>query len=623
MRKTNRYTELEAARAARRAHRAQLTQDAQGAVKRLANSTPGMVIQEAAPLLFQAMCRREGIKVFFTESPCTDGKSIWLGPIDLTSPLASVYVYGHGCHERNHVVYTDFRVSRRVPRGILKRLYNIFEDIRIDSLGSEDYEGYLLWRAALFDAYDKAKLAFWNQVLEKDAAAALEAWLYLSLEVQELEFTQYVHRLVPLREKAVRVFGEALFDKIGDMVLKAYPLANSEASYQLAKKVGELIHRWGKEKTAEFEKLDLVLHRGERDIGEYDAWSNPSSAENALRMARGAAIAQGSLFSMDGEPTRAASVVPYLEGYSEAREAAETYRQFLEADRAGVQEKCETEFRALLTPENLHDMPESISNASLTPISIRDYDGVSMTPDILKEREAEFLHFWRGSGALSRAFQASLEARVRVLDTTDATGWELDDTHLWEVSLKEDRLFQKERVIQDKDTAVEVLLDSSGSMIGQTFSMAKVVALRLFEALNAQRRTRAALALFPGPTCRGVGLVGRAGERTASVLTRIAGIPSRGPTPMIPALYWAASRLVTQTASRKVIFVITDGTFREEPVSEMIAACESLGITTVMLGIGPNSTPKGKIQGKVVSVADLPRECTKVLKVLQATLNAP
>ena len=69
--------------------------------------------------------------------------------------------------------------------------------------------------------------------------------------------------------------------------------------------------------------------------------------------------------------------------------------------------------------------------------------------------------------------------------------------------------------------------------------------------------------------------------------------------------------------------MITDGTFREEPVSEMIAACESLGITTVMLGIGPNSTPQGRIQGKVVSVADLPRECTKVLKALQATLNAP
>lgn len=119
------------------------------------------MIQEAAPLLFQVMCRREGIKVLFTEAPRTDGRTIWLGPIDLTSALAPVYVYGHGCHERNHVVYTDFRVVKLATTGAVRRIFNIFEDIRIDKLGSADYEGYLLWRAALFDAYEKTKLVAW------------------------------------------------------------------------------------------------------------------------------------------------------------------------------------------------------------------------------------------------------------------------------------------------------------------------------------------------------------------------------------------------------------------------------------------------------------------------------
>lgn len=617
MRKTNRYTELEAARAARIAQRAQLTQDAQRAVTRLASDTLGKVIQEAAPLLFQVMCRREGIKVLFTEAPRTDGRTIWLGPIDLTSALAPVYVYGHGCHERNHVVYTDFRVVKLATTGAVRRIFNIFEDIRIDKLGSADYEGYLLWRAALFDAYEKTKLVAWAQLEALKPAQALEVWLYLALVVQELGFIQYEYLLAPLREKAAKVFGKELLEVVADKVFKAFPLADTQAALLLAKDVVEFVRHRGKEASAKFAKLDRALH-GESGESRSDSMRSKTPDSDW-----GSSGLQGSLFSLEGEPTRAASVVTYLEGYSEARDAEEAFQSFLSVDRAGIQEEYETGFRALLTPENLHDMPESIASATPPPISVSDYEGVSMTPAILKEREAEFLHFWKGSGTLSRAFQASLEARVAVRDSVDATGWELDDTHLWEVSLKEDRLFQKERLIRDKDTAVEVLLDSSGSMIGQTFSMAKVVALRLFEAFNAQRRTRAALALFPGPTCRGVGLVGRAGECTSSVLPRIAGIPSRGPTPMIPALYWAATRLVTQTASRKVIFVITDGTFREEPVSEMIAACESLGITTVMLGIGPNSTPQGRIQGKVVSVADLPRECTKVLKALQATLNAP
>ncbi len=38
----------------------------------------------------------------------TNGRVIWLGPIDLGLKLASIYVYGHGCHERHHVMYTNF-----------------------------------------------------------------------------------------------------------------------------------------------------------------------------------------------------------------------------------------------------------------------------------------------------------------------------------------------------------------------------------------------------------------------------------------------------------------------------------------------------------------------------------
>ncbi len=94
-------------------------------------------------------CRREGIRVYFTHAPMTDGQGIWLGSMDLTSPLASVFVYGHGCHERHHVVYTDFKALTNLDDRALHGLANVFEDIRIDRLGSKDYEGYLLWRRAL------------------------------------------------------------------------------------------------------------------------------------------------------------------------------------------------------------------------------------------------------------------------------------------------------------------------------------------------------------------------------------------------------------------------------------------------------------------------------------------
>ena len=616
MRTKNRLSRLEEAREARRQERRLMTQGAQEAVKRLTHETPGLVIQEAAPLLFQAMCRREGITVLFTECPRTDGKTIWLGPIDLTSSLAPVFVYGHGCHERHHVVYTDFSVVTQVQAGPVQRFFNIFEDIRIDRLGSEDYAGYLLWRSALFDAYEETGLAPWSHLTEMNAAVALEVWLYASLEVSQLGFDQLRSRVAELRDKARSAFGEALLSTLERDVTAAFPLDSTGASLKLAKRVVAAVDAWAKQAEATFAALDRQIH-GEAGQGSHQGAEGRCSVGDPAPLWDG----QGSLFALDGEPTRAASVVTYLPGYSEALAAHEAYQHFSATDRPSAFVACDEHFRALLMPETVQDIPEAMSTISPDPISKADYEGFTMTEELVRERESDFMRFWQGSSALSRAFQASLEARVRVPDLVDRQGWEVDDTILWQVAYKEERLFLRDRVTRDKDTAVEVLLDSSGSMVGQLFSMAKVVALRLFEALNAQRRTRASLALFPGPACRGIGLVGRSGERTAAVIPRLASIPSRGPTPMIPALFWAASRLVAQEASRKVIFVITDGAFRE-PVAEMITACESLGITTVMLGIGESSTPQGRHFAKVATMAELPQATVNLLKALQADLNA-
>ena len=72
----------------------------------------GRVLREAAPLVLSAACRKEGLSVRFTSRPATDGKTVWLGPIDFGNPLAPVFVYGHGLHERGHVVHSDFSLLR-------------------------------------------------------------------------------------------------------------------------------------------------------------------------------------------------------------------------------------------------------------------------------------------------------------------------------------------------------------------------------------------------------------------------------------------------------------------------------------------------------------------------------
>lgn len=122
------------------------------ALEILRTEASGLVIEAAAPLVFQGLCRRDNIRVEFTQTPMTNGRVIWLGPIDLGHKLASIYVYGHGCHERHHVMYTNFAAMRGIGDPGVRDLANVFEDIRVDKLGAADYEGYLLWRLVLFKA---------------------------------------------------------------------------------------------------------------------------------------------------------------------------------------------------------------------------------------------------------------------------------------------------------------------------------------------------------------------------------------------------------------------------------------------------------------------------------------
>ena len=50
------------------------------ALEILRTEASGLVIEAAAPLVFQGLCRRDNIRVEFTQTPMTNGRVIWLVP---------------------------------------------------------------------------------------------------------------------------------------------------------------------------------------------------------------------------------------------------------------------------------------------------------------------------------------------------------------------------------------------------------------------------------------------------------------------------------------------------------------------------------------------------------------
>lgn len=79
------------------------------------------------------------IKVVFAGTPCTDGKTVYLGEPLLQSQDALDAYLSHGTHEIHHVLYSDF--DEVASLGGLHSLVNALEDVRIDAIGYKKISG--------------------------------------------------------------------------------------------------------------------------------------------------------------------------------------------------------------------------------------------------------------------------------------------------------------------------------------------------------------------------------------------------------------------------------------------------------------------------------------------------
>lgn len=571
---------------------------AAASLKTLAASlSRGETLAGAAPLVFQGMCRREGIRVLFTESPKTDGRTIWLGSIDLTNPLAATFVYGHGCHERHHVVYTDFSVIEREPSGPVRELTNVFEDIRVDRLGQEDYAGYLLWRNALFKAYESIGSAPWQKPEKLTPPRLLLTALLLREEVKKLGLTMLEgasRRLVAELEKA---FGEETSDAIFRLIDERGVLQSTADAHRLAQDVMALLKRQGEKAAA----LLTVCNEGDEAF---------ARIEPPLPAFTG----QGALFDAGGDVTpegRPKLVRPGLE------------KALREAENFGSLE-CTPLWLAFTSPETqLSSMMVSSLSAGADLQAKNSPEGFAVPQDYIgytkesaRDARNRFRKAWKKSASLREVFVTALRHPLAAPAGRTAVGFDLDDTALAGLLTGNDAVFMRHIPQRGRDVAVEILIDSSGSMEGEAMAAAKAAGLRLLEALRFTPGFRAAAALFPGATMKGVTPIADWHATVKDAIRRTDYVSGYGGTPIQQALFWGGAELDARSETKKAVFVVTDGRFAESVVTDVMAALRERGIAVVMIGIGDYSTPVGDITVKVEKIEALPQAMAKALREL-------
>ena len=488
------------------------------ALEILRTEASGLVIEAAAPLVFQGLCRRDNIRVEFTQTPMTNGRVIWLGPIDLGHKLASIYVYGHGCHERHHVMYTNFAAMKGIGDPGVRDLANVFEDIRVDKLGAADYEGYLLWRLVLFKAHESTGTAGWSNPNDLEPAHLFAMMLLTTLEFEVLGIDMFEEISANLRGECDRLFGPRPMARVLKIVRAAFPLDSTEAAVELAHKVMRCIRA---EKNKALKAVEEAAGEGSTDNFEF-------------RQGEG----QSLLFDDDGAVTPEGDprlMHPELEAINRnARCLSVISDQRQWPDR----EPEEESFRKLIGNGESGNGDPNFASPERHFANDREYP--TLQPEKAAMNRRLFYRALASSASLRRLLQSALIHPQSNPDRLDERGEELDGDALALASTGETAVFRRELVRPGREAVVEIVLDASGSMEGEAITLAKVACIRLLEALRAVTGVKASLTIFPGPNRRSVTCAADFNTPVSRALKHVDFLPGFGATPILQALFHSA-----------------------------------------------------------------------------------
>lgn len=579
-------------------------------------------IRLSALLVLPALCRKDGVKVHFSGVPRTDGKNIWLGPIDLSHPAAPVYVFGHGIHERCHVVYSDYQSLHGLDT--IERLFtNIFEDVRVDALGESDCRGYHLWRQALIALLVKNdQCALLANRIGYSEADLLCGWVHAELIDRILKITLPEGVLEKLRRAAKEKFGEDFCVEALGIILGKMPLKSTDDAVALAKdfveflrNVAELEDRCRRQYLAAERKRVKV-----REAKEAARAQNPLSQAYAARLGAEALQAPGTSNasktqetlktpklakrkSKKAEEITATPLSPYpariLVGKEDAwrnvisplddSPAMERVAEILSVRAGSVPdpEAVEDAFKTLMTWGPLRTADSGI----LTQGACSGYNGTRQQEKFIEAFDEAYANLTAFSFALEDVLKRKIPMEVGGF----AQGYDVDDTYIDRAVTGDERVFYAPTKETARACAIEILVDVSGSLGETSGGFLRAVAARLEMALRRVPNVKCRTAVFPNDEGRVPALVSNwdASSETTYRLLRL--LPSQGPTPISTSLFWGLETLADRPEPTKLLIVLTDGVFDAGEFRGQIDALHMAGIETATVVLWDPGAPEAHI----------------------------
>jgi cobaltochelatase CobT len=227
------------------------------------------------------------------------------------------------------------------------------------------------------------------------------------------------------------------------------------------------------------------------------------------------------------------------------------------------------------------------------------------------------------TNALRHRLGGLLQAETLCRRYPALTGRRLDTRRLGRMEGGEARLFLREMAGFQTDTAVQILLDRSGSMgasrgrewagTPRPIEVARAACYATALALQPVPGIAVAAAAFPGRSPGEMTVLADFHERVDRQVARFASLEAGGGTPLAEAMLWGASELLGQPQARRIVLLATDGAYDTDLGRAMTARLLAGGIEILGIGIHCDLSHLGLRSRRVVTITDLPQAMFELL----------
>ena len=496
------------------------------------------------PLLASVLGNTYGVHVRIGGSDaCTDGNMIQLPslPVDCGEELL-LLVRGFIDHESAHIRYTDFKAFKEAALdAVTKNLFNAIEDWRVENRLAAVFPG------CRHNFHELIRRFFVEDATRKRAGEisfALSVLNYVLLTVRSWDVPEVSQ---PLREEITSLDTHfpgmrQPLDLILAQIRQECPDTSSAIHY--ARQLAHCLKSWkspsqeeqNQESGTQTENTSASEKGSEASTPEASTHGTSSVGNSCSPAGKtGQDILSGIPSIVDTLPVDMGN---WLGKQLEAHAAGESGRKV----EMAVEGSCE----------------------------------VHLLPDQDREKAV------RMATALKARMLGLLQAHTLRHAISGRQG-KLETGKLYRLSTGSPRVFQKRARVHKLDTAVHILLDSSGSMHGESIKLAVQACYAVGKALEHLSGISLGITSFPAYRDGKIGVfpLVRHGQKTTDRMQ----MQAHGGTPLAEALWWVMRQMLILRETRKVVLILTDGV--PDDVTQCLQALEALRKTGVeVYGIG-------------------------------------